>query len=160
VTRVIDGAGHVDDTRAAHQDAALVGTLVHRLLQLGDAHDAAALLRPEERATAADAGASLSRARDIWARITSDPDVAELLASGERFFEVPFSSVQPGQPGRVLRGTIDCLVRRPDGSIVVLEFKTGARSPAHDAQLAVYLEAAAGLFPDAAVTGRVVYRQE
>jgi ATP-dependent exoDNAse (exonuclease V) beta subunit len=160
VTRVLDDAGWADSTRAGHPDDALVGTIVHRLLQLGSDPGAVALLRPEERATATDAERSLSRARDIWARLTRDPDVAEVLASGELLFEVPFSRLDPDHPGRVLRGTIDCLVCRPDGSVVVLEFKTGTRSRAHETQLAVYVDAAKGLFSGATVTGSVVYRQE
>jgi ATP-dependent helicase/nuclease subunit A len=160
VTRVLDAASPAEASRPGHPDDALVGTLVHRLLQLGSDQGAAALLRPEERATAADAEDSLRRARDIWSRITCDSAVAHDLASGELFFELPFSSVDPDQPGRVLRGTIDCLVRRADGSVVVLEFKTGAQSPAHSAQLAVYLDAARGLFPGSAVTGKVVYGQK
>ena len=87
----------------------------------------------------------------------SQPEVAELLESGERLHELPFSFLAPGQPGRVLRGTIDCLVRRPDGSIVVIEFKTGAPSPSHQAQLDIYVQAARALFPGATVSGQVVY---
>jgi ATP-dependent helicase/nuclease subunit A len=159
-TGVLDAAGYADPSRAAHPDDALVGTLVHRLLQLGSDQSAAALLRPEERATAADAEGSLRRAHDVWRRLTHDPEIAEVLVSGERLFEVPFSSIDPDHPGRVLRGTIDCLVCRPDGSVVVLEFKTGTRARGHQAQLAAYLDAAKGLFPGATVTGRVVYSQE
>ena len=87
----------------------------------------------------------------------SRPEVARLLSSGERIHELPFSYVAPGQPGRVLRGTIDCLVRQPDGSIVVIEFKTGAPSPAHTAQLDLYVGAARDIFPGAPVSGVVVY---
>ena len=85
------------------------------------------------------------------------PAVAEWLESGERMYELPFSWMPPGQPGRVLRGTIDCLVRRPDGSIVIVEFKTGLPSTSHHDQLDIYLQAAQSLFPGVAVTGRVVY---
>ena len=144
------------------QDEALVGTLVHRLFQFAEGTDgvselAARLVRPEERATAADAAASVGRALDAWTAMSSRPEVARLLSSGERIHELPFSYVAPGQPGRVLRGTIDCLVRQPDGSIVVIEFKTGVSSPAHTAQLELYVGAARDIFPGTPVSGVVVY---
>jgi len=150
------------------EDDALVGTLVHRLFQFGaelpapfgaaDAKARAArLIRPEERATAADAPAAVTRAIEVWMATRAQPGVSALLESGERIYEVPFSCVADQQPGRVLRGTIDCLVRPQDGSIVVIEFKTGAPSPAHQAQLDFYVRAARAMFPDAAVTGRVIY---
>jgi ATP-dependent exoDNAse (exonuclease V) beta subunit len=86
----------------------------------------------------------------------AQPGVTELLESGEAIHELPFSSVADGQPGRVLRGTIDCLVRRADGSIVVIELKTGAPSPAHQTQLDLYVRAARAMFPESTVTGWVV----
>jgi ATP-dependent helicase/nuclease subunit A len=144
-------------------DEALVGTLVHRLFQFANAIEqvdelAPRLLRPEERATAADATASIARAIETWTAMTSRPDVARLLDSGERIHEMPFSYVAPGQPGRVLRGTIDCLVRQADGSIVVIEFKTGAPAPSHMTQLDLYLGAARSIFTGVAVSGVLVYR--
>jgi ATP-dependent exoDNAse (exonuclease V) beta subunit len=143
-------------------DEALVGTLVHRLIQFATAGSdlrelAGRLIRPEERATAADAATVIERAIAAWTAIRATPDVASLLDSSERFHEVPFSCVRPGHPVQVLRGTIDCLVRRPDGSIVVLEFKTGLPSPVHERQLDLYVRAASDLFPRVAVTGRLVY---
>jgi ATP-dependent helicase/nuclease subunit A len=158
------GATRLTDGNA---DDALVGTLVHRLFQFGAglpsagpedfARLAEKLLRPDERATAADAVASLARAVEAWTAMSQQPDVAALLASGERLHELTFSLVAPDEPSRVVRGTIDCLVRRPDGSIVIVEFKTGAPSPAHAAQLDVYVAAARAMYPGASVSARVVY---
>ena len=85
------------------------------------------------------------------------PYVGETIEVGDLSFEVPFSFVDDEPAGCVLRGTIDCLARRPDGSVVVLEFKTGAPSPAHEAQLAIYCRAARTLLTETVVTGRVVY---
>ena len=65
--------------------------------------------------------------------------------------------VDQEEPGRVRRGTIDCLIRRPDGSIVVIEFKTGSPSPFHQIQLDIYVRAARALFPGATVSGQVIY---
>ncbi len=146
------------------EDDALVGTLVHRLFQFAaetpadEVVDLAArLMRPEERVTAADASAYITRAIEAWTAMRAQPGVTDLLESGARIHELPFSCVAQNQPGRVLRGTIDCLVRRDDGSIVVIEFKTGARSPSHQIQLDLYLQATRALFPEAAVTGRILY---
>ena len=60
----------------------------------------------------------------------ADPTCWPLLAAGTCYFEVPFSLRSPdGRPGDVVRGVIDCLVVRPDGSATVLEFKTGEAPP-------------------------------
>ena len=170
VTQALDQAGPASAASpfGRDEDDALVGTLVHRLVQFAaelaepaDSDDvanlAARLMRPEERATAVDAAASVARAIAAWSALRAQPGLAELLASGERMHEVPFSCVAPESPARVLRGTIDCLVRRPDGSIAVIEFKTGAPSKAHQAQLDIYLQAARAMFPDSPVTGRIAY---
>ena len=86
------------------------------------------------------------------------PDVAALLAVRRRLQEVPFSlrRVAEGTP-MVLRGTIDCLIRKDDGSVVVVEFKTGRRRASHQRQLDVYVEAARALCPGSSVEGRLVY---
>ena len=57
----------------------------------------------------------------------------------------------------MLRGTIDCLVRADDGSVTVVEFKTGRPRASHQSQLDIYVEAVRALVPDASVTGRLVY---
>jgi RecB family endonuclease NucS len=57
----------------------------------------------------------------------------------------------------VLRGTIDCLVQREDGSVVVVEFKSGQPAALHRRQLDLYVEAARALFPGAAIEGRLIY---
>jgi ATP-dependent helicase/nuclease subunit A len=172
VTHALDPAPGADVFRTADaardEDDALVGTLVHRLFQFGAelpdsplpedlTHVVERLLRPEERAPAADAVGSVTRAIDVWASMKQRPEVAALLESGARLHELPFSYVESGQPARVLRGTIDCLVRRPDGSMVVVEFKTGAPSPSHDVQLETYVRAVRAMYPETAVTGRIVY---
>jgi ATP-dependent helicase/nuclease subunit A len=145
-----------------------VGLLVHRLFQRGrpleglDPHVIAArvraLLRPEERIAIPDLDSTVTAALDAWHAIRSRADVNRLLASGRCFHEVPFS-VRRDTGGRslVLRGTIDCLVQRNDGSIAVLEFKTGRRRASHEQQLALYVDAARSLFPGAAVEGHLLY---
>jgi hypothetical protein len=80
----------------------------------------------------------------------------EALQSGEAIFEVPFS-VRPASSQMILRGTFDCLVRRGDGGIAILELKTGRPAPEHDQQLSLYLTAARALFPGTPVEGKLVY---
>jgi ATP-dependent helicase/nuclease subunit A len=64
----------------------------------------------------------------------------------------------PGEEdGVIVRGAIDCLIRRADGRWVVVEFKTGRPTAWHDAQLAIYVAAARALTGAAEVEGRLVY---
>jgi ATP-dependent helicase/nuclease subunit A len=142
----------------------LIGTLVHRLLQRiglasGIEDDALqawlmTLLRDDE-ATGIDDRASLWRAATAAYRALSEHgEVRSIYLSGDALHEVPFTVLVEG---RVVRGTIDCLVRGRDGAVTVLEFKTGRARPEHAAQAEVYRLAAAALFPGVAVTARLVY---
>ena len=66
--------------------------------------------------------------------------------------------VQPaGRPGDIVRGVVDCLIVRPDGSATVLEFKTGEARPEHQAQAALYGEAMNALLGLTAVSVKVLY---
>jgi RecB family endonuclease NucS len=67
---------------------------------------------------------------------------------------VPFAFRRQGQ---LVHGTIDTLVR-DEGVVTVIEVKTGPRAPAHEHQLALYVEAARALFPPPdQVDGVLVY---
>jgi ATP-dependent helicase/nuclease subunit A len=153
---------------------ALVGRLVHRLFQARAATRAAnpdelaalaaTLLRPEESLTIAAPGDICRHAADLYVRLAGQPEVLALMAEGECLFEVPFSLRQPSSPdvsttspGTIVRGAIDCLIRRVSGEIIVLELKTGAPRVSHERQLALYVDAACALFPDAPVRGLLVY---
>jgi ATP-dependent exoDNAse (exonuclease V) beta subunit len=155
--------------RGEAQSGRLIGVLVHRLLQATsrrllrgtDARTVAgSLLTNEERALTQDLPRVIDEAVAIHTRLVGQADVSTLLESGELYAEVPFSlsteSSSSGQPV-ILRGVIDCVVVQPDGSVVVLEFKTGAKQAAHEAQLALYVRAVRALFPDRLVEGRLVY---
>lgn len=154
----------------------VIGRLVHELVR----HEAA---RPSDRETARRAARELLRTREaldagaadeiadaaagLWARLIQQPDLAALLVR-DCLFEVPFSlrpteSGSPdaeGGPPRVLRGTIDCLVRHSGGDVTVLEFKTGRPRHEHRHQLAVYVSATRAMFPEASVKGRLIYAGE
>jgi ATP-dependent helicase/nuclease subunit A len=148
---------------------AIVGRLVHRLVQLegGDstsgveddgrlAARAGSLLSLEERASIDDPEAAVRAAVDTFRALRAQPRIAELLKDGRPRFEVPFSFLDP-ESGRILRGTIDCLVERTNGSVTILELKTGTPRPGHERQLSIYVRAASRLFPSAKVEGFVAY---
>ena len=146
------------------ESARLVGTLVHRLFEhiesVTDADHAIlsdrllSLVQPRERAAVSDLDTVLAEASSRFRAIASRPVVARLLQSGERLHEVPFALRRPGE---IVHGTIDTLVRTGDG-VTVVEIKTGREALEHEGQLALYLEAAAALFPPPArVQGVLVY---
>jgi ATP-dependent helicase/nuclease subunit A len=161
--------------RAADIRDVTAGTLVHRLFQFGivpgsrpedeEAACALRLLKPDERAALEDVEATIAAAVSAWRAMSTREDVSALLASGSTFHEVPFSLLvetasAPHGAGNgpiVLRGTIDCLIRRADGSVVVVEFKSGTPRAFHQRQLDLYVEAARALFPGAGVKGRLIY---
>jgi len=150
-----------DDTQESDR---LVGSLVHRLLQReGLAVDVSddwvserlgSLVRVEESIAVADRDAVIRRATSAYRAFTTHQELRALYLSGTAFHEVPFSlSVND----RIVRGTIDCLVQTPDGEVAVLEFKTGRRRPEHEAQTALYQQAAAALFPGRRVVTQLLY---
>jgi ATP-dependent exoDNAse (exonuclease V) beta subunit len=142
----------------------LVGRLVHRLLARfppglptdeTHVHGAVqALVTDDERVQVADLEAAIARAVTLHRRIVSRPDVQALFADGTAAFEVPVSLAQDG---RVLRGTIDCLLRRPGGDLVVVEVKTGPPRPEHQRQLQAYLGAVQALGPGIRATGCLIH---
>ena len=152
---------HRDDTQESDR---LVGSLVHRLLQReGLAVDVSddwiaerlgSLVRVEESIAVADRDAVIRRATAAYRAFTTHQELRALYLSGTAFHEVPFSLLMND---RIVRGTIDCLVLKPDGELAVLEFKTGRRRPEHEAQTGVYRQAAAALFPGHRVVTQLLY---
>jgi RecB family exonuclease len=141
--------------------------LVHRLLRHGarlaeraNLDDAIAMARAlayeEEAASAEDLNQIARRAAHAYLDVVSRPDVLADLRTREIWFEVPFS-FRPAAGSQIVRGRIDCIVRRPGGEIDVLEFKTGNPAESHRQQLDVYLAAAQVLFPSVPVRGRLIY---
>jgi ATP-dependent helicase/nuclease subunit A len=151
-------------TTGAGDSDRLVGSLVHRLLQreglaaeVSDdwiAERLSSLVRVEESFAMADRDAVIRRAAAAYRAFTGHEELRALYLSGTAFHEVPFSlSIED----RVVRGTIDCLVQKSDGDVAVLEFKTGRPRPEHDAQTALYEQAAAVLFPGCRVVTQLLY---
>jgi ATP-dependent helicase/nuclease subunit A len=154
---------------AGEAGSALAGRLVHRLFQALDpatpgvailADDAALadaarrLVTDEERAVVTDLDTTVREACRTWRALRDRPDVRALFDGAETSYEVPFSlRVAEGAAALVVRGAIDCLIVRPGGDIVVVEIKTGNPAAWHHAQLDLYVQAAQGLLPGAAVRG-------
>jgi RecB family exonuclease len=145
-----------------------VGAIVHKLFQFDISSnvnltrdDLAGIMRDTlasgDLDMPGDPASVTDRALRAWTTMKARADVAAVLAGAERFHEVPFSLVVPGEPPRIVRGSIDCLACAPDGSVTVLEFKTGRPRPEHNAQLDLYVRAAREMFPGAPVQGRLIY---
>ncbi len=143
-----------------------VGTLVHRMFQrqvpIADldelAEHAAALIRTSDDETDIGTESIASRAAEIYHAMRQRPDVTSLLASGDVYYEVPFS-LRLDAPDRIVRGQIDGVVVPPDGPIVVVEFKTGRPQSGHDAQVSTYRQALATAWPGREVETRLFYFQ-
>ena len=142
----------------------LVGLVVHRLLQrFGmtadvDEHDlmstVESLLRREGHPESAADPEMTGRIVARFDALRGHQELRALYEAGDVFHEVPFTF---SSEGHVVRGAIDCLIRRADGSVRILEFKTGRRRDEHQRQADLYRRAAATAFPDMAVSVDVVY---
>ena len=153
-------AGTGGDPRGADaaRDAQTAGTIAHRLFQMR-ATGAEGLPRLRER-LALDEGvpdAVLAEGLALAASLAANPRVAARLAGGRAFYEVPFSLRVDART--IVRGAIDCLIETAAGAIAVVELKTGAPRPEHQAQLAMYVDAARALYPGTEVEGVVVYAE-
>jgi ATP-dependent helicase/nuclease subunit A len=176
VTAIDAGAAPAGPGRdAARQESTsaagvILGRVVHRMFQRslrGDAEDpvladaARALINDDERQAVGDRQAFARRAAAMFAGMWAKSEVRSALDGAECLYEVPVSFTRhdpiAGTGHAVLRGVIDCLARRPDGRVIVLDFKTGAKRQADERQLAAYVQAARHLFPGAPVEGLLVY---
>jgi ATP-dependent helicase/nuclease subunit A len=151
----------------------LIGTLVHRLFQLGLPDDVPAevlsvralgALRSDERVDVDDVDALVGEAVSLYARFRQRPDVRALLAPGDPgsqahqvLYEVPFSLVSIDDSGQTVRGVVDCLIIPADGPPVILEFKTGAPRPEHRVQVERYAEAIGRILAKNHVETKILY---
>lgn len=157
-----------EQARGGSPGAALVGILVHRLFQSASRATIAAgdldrvtrsLLRPEERASLPHVEAMVAAAAAIWTSLAAREDVARLLTTNV-VAEVPFSMrLDDDRSPVILRGTIDGMAIDANGSVTVVEFKTGQRRAVHLRQLDLYVRAARLLFPGKPVEGLLIYEE-
>jgi len=129
--------------------ALIAGSLVHRLFQFEvDPSDAAeararalALLDDEERDELGDPDVVVDRAVAVYSGMRNRPEVRALLDSARCYYEVPVSFGLVEAPGQIARGVIDCVAYQPDGSVVVIDFKTGVPRESDARQLDLYVDA-------------------
>lgn len=144
---------------ADREAARSLGSLVHRALAAGalTASDADRIALVDAAAGHASA-AVRAQAVTAVARLAARADIAELISGSDVQHEVPFSWREDG--GATLRAVVDAVVRRPDGRVTLLEFKTGAARDADARQLASYVEGMRHLLPESAVDGRIIRLDE
>jgi ATP-dependent helicase/nuclease subunit A len=160
------GRGRVHPTPVT--SARFIGTLVHRLLQRIGIQDsgsgsrdarpirdiAAHLVRSDEADDVDDLEATVNAACEAYESICACEDVRGLYQSGRALHEVPFTM---SMDGRIVRGTIDCVVETAPGAFTLLEFKTGRERSEDRQQVQLYLQALRRLFPGSSIDARVVY---
>jgi ATP-dependent exoDNAse (exonuclease V) beta subunit len=159
----VDSGRHAGVLRRGSGSDRLAGILVHRLLQRADfAADVSdehlhqltlALISAVSSVELGDLQALIPLVTAGFRQIASRGDIRELYLSGQPYHEVPFTMQADG---RIVRGTIDCLIAAED-RVIVLEFKTGRPRQEHQAQIEVYSAAARALFPEVRVESRLVY---
>ncbi|HEU5258990.1 MAG TPA: UvrD-helicase domain-containing protein [Vicinamibacterales bacterium] len=146
----------------------LVGTLVHRLLQrigIGDPGSGAQnpppirdvaveMVRSNEVDDSDDLQRIVNAAVETYEAICACEDVRVLYQTGRALHEIPFTM---SLDGRIVRGTIDCVVETAPGAFTILEFKTGRARPEDSQQVQLYLQALRQVFPGAPINARVVY---
>jgi ATP-dependent exoDNAse (exonuclease V) beta subunit len=115
---------------------------------------ASRLVRHDEIDEAGDLRPIADAAVAAYMSICARDDIRTLYQSGRRLHEVPFTMTRDG---RVLRGTVDCLVERAPRQFTILEFKTGRPRPEHRAQLDLYVQAMKQAFPGTLIDARLVY---
>lgn len=168
VTEIVDASRAEISEPGRFSSGSGVGSVVHRLLQYtaesGHAADVdiegriVNLMTDDERGRA-DCAQLVNQVAAVFRRALLREEVLALI-DGDSVFEFPFSVRRDDVDGAhdvVVRGTIDCLQRWPDGRLTVVEIKTGSAQPHHEQQLDVYVGAARALFPEVAVDGTVVY---
>jgi ATP-dependent helicase/nuclease subunit A len=158
--------GRLEPTPAA--SGRLVGTLVHRLLQHTGMRGSEAairderpirdiatrLLRADEVDDLEDLAQTVDAAVEAYESICACEDVRVLYQTGRALHEVPFTM---SMDGRIVRGSIDCVVETAPGAFTLLEFKTGRERLEDRQQVQLYLQALRQLFPAASIAARVVY---
>jgi ATP-dependent exoDNAse (exonuclease V) beta subunit len=167
VAAALDDEPGTETGRNGQESDRLIGSLVHRLLNrvgLDAGLDRTAvaalvthLVKPDELVEPSSMEEIAIRAADAFLTVCTRADVRARWTAGERLHEVPFTM---RTADGVLRGAIDCLIRTPDGPIILLEFKCGRPRPEHRRQLELYRQAAGQIFPDAPIESLLVYTDE
>ena len=148
----------------AQQEAAQLGTICHRALELLLARQEKEVqLAVQKAAQEQGATARMQEAQGIVAPFVQSPLFKEISACSVLACELPFSCAQ--EEG-IVSGLVDVLVRRPDGTLWVLDYKTDRVKPGQEAallkeryegQLRAYQTAIEKLFPGEKVMASAVF---
>ncbi len=135
--------------------ARAIGSLVHRAVASG------ALAESPERRAAIVAALGVTGHGEVnrsalaaLERLAARPDIQALMSGPAVQHEVALS--WQGPDGTTLRAVVDAVVRRTDGSVTLVEFKTGAPREADARQLQAYVEGVRRLLPAVPVDGRII----
>lgn len=156
VTAMARAAGATGPSGRGDREAAQAfGALVHRAVAAG----ALAGDDARRRAIVARAGGHLdeavqARAVEAVSGLARRTDLQALIHGADVQHEVPLS--WQTADGTTLRAVVDAVIRRPDGGVTLVEFKTGAPREADERQLAAYVEGVRRLLPGTPVEGRVI----
>lgn len=143
------------DTSPERGTARAIGSLVHRAVAAG-----ALSASPERRAalvaSLGEAGGDEVRDAALGAltHLSGRPDILEFISEPDVRHEVALS--WQAADGSTLRAVVDAVVRRPDGSVLLVEFKTGAPRDADTRQLQAYVDGVRRLIPETIVDGRMI----
>lgn len=122
-------------------EARLRGTLAHALLERLDFGRPRPPAEVEVRAVAAQHGATLASGqvaelRDTVAAFAGSPLCERLAAARGVRREAPFAfALEPGGGGPMLSGVLDVVAREPDGTVLVVDYKTDRLGDASPAEL-------------------------
>jgi ATP-dependent helicase/nuclease subunit A len=165
VTSLVEEPRRADAARGIGSESnQLVGTMVHRLVERAGldtgrdesslAEMARSILRTPPGVDVDHPEVLITEMLSVYRTLAGRADIQGLFKSGEVLHEVPFCAVIDG---RLVRGSIDCLIRSAADRFTVLEFKTGRPRSEHEHQADLYRRAVEALFPGAVVEGRLVY---
>ena len=173
---VVSATADRDDVQRNPQDASgdrepadeprLLGTIVHRLFARGlalsqSAEDRRAAPRASvsaaELADVPSPAALCDRAVAVFVALRGAPMSGRPWTGAAVITRCHLPTSRPTSPDVLVRGAVDCLVERPDGRLVVLEFKTGRPRAWHEAQAALYVAALERALGTKAISAQIVY---
>ncbi|NOT45969.1 MAG: hypothetical protein HOP14_15315, partial [Acidobacteria bacterium] len=161
-----DGAGFLTAGAPGAESERWLGTAVHGLLRrfglspAMSAQELAGHLLADTRnllemGQVPEREALVERATDTYRRLCGRADVRALMARGQPWHEVPIAAPRDEGPPR--RGSVDLLIQATDGTLVVVEFKTGRPRLDHTEQVEFYRAAVSSAFPGAPVEVHLIY---
>ena len=136
-------------------EARALGSLVHRAIAAGVLEaSAAGRMAIVHEVSRGESDALRAEVQGGVESVALRADVVALVAGAGLRHELPIS--WRGLDGEVVRAVVDLVVLRPDGSAVVVEFKTGTPRESDQRQLDAYVGGIRALLPGIFVQGRII----